>query len=52
MMPEGKTAQELFTKYDDISEKIEFEVKNYTNKRNAYLDEEGEVKELSSERSA
>ena len=46
MMP-GKTAQELFTKYDDISEKIEFEVKNYTNKRNAYLDEEGEVKELS-----
>ena len=42
----GKTAQELFTKYDDISEKIEFEVKNYTNKRNAYLNEEGEVKEL------
>ena len=43
----AKTAQQLFTKYDDISEKIELEVKNYTNKRNAYLDEEGEVKELS-----
>ena len=43
---EGKTAQQLFSKYDDISEKIEFEVKNYTNKRNAYLDEEGQVKEM------
>ena len=43
----AKTAQQLFTKYDDISEKIELEVKNYTNKRNAYLDEEGEVKKLS-----
>lgn len=41
-----KTAQQLFSKYDDISEKIEFEVKNYTKKRNAYLDEEGQVKEL------
>ena len=44
----GKTAQQLFSKYDDISEKIEFEVKNYTNKRNAYLDEEVEVKAMSS----
>jgi len=42
-----KTAQQLFSKYDDISEKIEFEVKNYTKKRNSYLDEEGQVKELS-----
>jgi len=42
-----KSAQELFSKYDDISEKIEFEVKNYTNKRNAFLDQDGEVKELS-----
>ena len=41
-----KTAQELFSKYDDISEKIDFEVKNYTNKRNAFLDEDGEVREL------
>ena len=45
---EVKTAQQLFSKYDDISEKIEFEVKNYTNKRNAYLDEDGEVKAMSS----
>ena len=42
-----KSAQELFSKYDDISEKIDFEVKNYTNKRNAFLGEDGEVKELS-----
>ena len=42
-----KSAQELFSKYDDISEKIDFEVKNYTNKRNAFLAEDGEVKELS-----
>ena len=42
-----KSAQELFSKYDDISEKINIEVKNYTNKRNAFLDEDGEVKELS-----
>lgn len=42
-----KSAQELFSKYDDISEKIEFEVKNYTNKRNAFLGEDGNVKELS-----
>ena len=45
---EVKTAQQLFSKYDDISEKIEFEVKNYTNKRNAYLDEDGEVKVMNS----
>jgi tetratricopeptide (TPR) repeat protein len=42
----SKTAQQLFSKYDDISEKVEFEVKNYTNKRNAFLDEEGQVKQL------
>jgi len=45
---EAKTAQQLFSKYDDISEKIEFEVKNYTKKRNSYLDEEGQVKQLGS----
>ena len=28
-----KTAQQLFSKYDDISEKIEFEVKNYTKRK-------------------
>lgn len=42
-----KSAQELFSKYDDISEKINIEVKNYTNKRNAFLDQDGEVRELS-----
>ena len=39
-------AQELFNMYDEISEKVENEVKNYTNKRNAFLDEEGEPKAL------
>ena len=40
-------AQELFNMYDEISEKVENEVKNYTNKRNAFLDEDGESKDLS-----
>lgn len=39
-------AQELFTMYDEISEKVENEVKNYTNKRNAFLNEDGEPKDL------
>lgn len=39
-------AQELFNMYDEISEKVENEVKNYTNKRNAFLDEDGEPKTL------
>ena len=32
-----KTAEELFTKYDEVSEKIEFEVENYTIKLNTFL---------------
>ncbi|MDG1778413.1 MAG: hypothetical protein P8H23_03595 [Flavobacteriaceae bacterium] len=40
-------AQELFKMYDEISEKVENEVKNYTNKRNAFLDDDGEPKALS-----
>lgn len=40
-------AQELFEMYDIITEKVENEVKNYTNKRNSFLDENGEVKEIS-----
>ena len=39
-------AQDLFNMYDEISEKVENEVKNYTNKRNAFLDEDSEPKEL------
>lgn len=42
-----KTAQELFNKYDDVSEKIENEIKNYTAKRNSFLNEDGEVRTLS-----
>ena len=32
-----KTAEDLFTKYDEISEKIENEIKNYTFKVNKYV---------------
>lgn len=39
-------AQDLFNMYDEITEKVENEVKNYTNKRNAFLNEDGEPKEL------
>jgi tetratricopeptide (TPR) repeat protein len=40
-----KPAQALFNKYDDISEKIESEIKNYTLKLNKFLpkDEEDEI---------
>lgn len=42
-----KTAQQLFNKYDDISEKIEFEIKNYTQKLNKYVSESDEEIQLS-----
>jgi tetratricopeptide (TPR) repeat protein len=35
-----KSAEELFTKYDEISEKVEREIKNYTNNVNKFLSEE------------
>ena len=37
---ELKSAEELFTKYDEISEKVEREVKNYTNKVNKFISED------------
>ena len=40
-------AQELFNMYDVITEKVEAEVKNYTNKRNSFFNEYGEKKQLS-----
>ena len=40
-------AQDWCNMYDEINEKVESEVKSYTNKRNAFLDEDGEPKELS-----
>ena len=45
-----KPAEELFTKYDEISEKVESEVKNYTQSLNRYVSSEqgGQVKSLSS----
>jgi len=43
-----KPAQELFNKYDDISEKIESEVKNYTQKLNKYVSHGDEEVQLSS----
>ena len=41
------SAQELFELYDVITEKVESEVKNYTTKRNSFLDDDGDPKELS-----
>ena len=35
-----KSAEELFTKYDEISEKVEREIKNYTNNVNKFLSED------------
>lgn len=44
-----KPAEDLFTKYDEIHEKVESEIKNYTQKLNAYLPgEDGVEKVLSS----
>lgn len=43
-----KTAQELFNKFDDISEKLNFEIKNYTQKRNAFMGADGTPIELTS----
>ena len=43
-----KTAADLFTKYDEISEKIENEIKNYTNKVNKFISSEDEEVVLSS----
>jgi len=39
-------AKDLFNMYDLITEKVESELKNYTNKRNSFLDENGEPKAL------
>ena len=38
----SKSTEELFTKYDEISEKVELEIKNYTMKVNKYVDQFGE----------
>lgn len=43
----AKPAAELFTKYDEISEKVEAEVKNYTVKLNQFVSTDGTEKELS-----
>ena len=38
----SKSTEDLFTKYDEISEKVELEIKNYTVKVNKYIDKSGE----------
>ena len=38
----SKSTEDLFTKYDEISEKVELEIKNYTVKVNNYIDQSGE----------
>ena len=37
-----KSAEDLFTKYDEISEKVEKEIKNYTNRVNKFVSSEDE----------
>ena len=44
---ELKSASDLFTKYDEISEKVEKEIKNYTNKVNKYITDTDEEVTLS-----
>lgn len=38
----SKSTEDLFTKYDEISEKVEKEIKNYTNKVNKFVGSEDE----------
>ena len=38
-----KPAQALFNKYDDVNEKIEFEIKNYTQKLNKFVSQGDDV---------
>ena len=46
----AKPAEELFTKYDEISEKVEAEVKNYTVKLNKYVSADGEDEKVLSKK--
>jgi tetratricopeptide (TPR) repeat protein len=41
------STQEFFGLYDVITEKVESEVKNYTTKRNSFLNDDGDPKDLS-----
>ncbi len=43
-----KSAEDLFTKYDEISEKVEKEIKNYTNKVNKFMSNSNEEVSISS----
>ncbi len=42
-----KSAEDLFTKYDEISEKVEKEIKNYTNKVNKFVNASDEEVSIS-----
>ena len=42
-----KSAEDLFTKYDEISEKVEKEIKNYTNKVNKFVNSSDEEVSIS-----
>ena len=46
----AKPAEDLFTKYDEISEKVEAEVKNYTVKLNKFVSTDGEEEKVLSKR--
>ena len=46
----AKPAEDLFTKYDEISEKVEAEVKNYTVKLNKFVSTDSEEEKVLSKR--
>jgi len=48
----AKPAEELFTKYDEVAEKVESEVKNYTQNLNKYVSADGEEEKQLSKKDA
>ena len=45
-----KAVEELFTKYDEVSEKIELEIKNFTNKLNQFIPENADQQQVLSKK--
>jgi tetratricopeptide (TPR) repeat protein len=45
-----KAVEELFTKYDEVSEKIELEIKNFTNKLNQFIPENEDQQQVLSKK--
>ena len=45
-----KAVEELFTKYDEVSEKIKLEIKNFTNKLNQFIPENEDQQQVLSKK--